>query len=77
MSQHQLIRLRLAISPERFLAYYRGSVKTVLARALDGRTVSFPAQVLQPYVTHDGVSGEFDLEIDHNNRFVRLSRVSG
>lgn len=75
MEQHQHIRLKLVISPDRFLAYYKGAVKSVVARAHDGRTVSFPAHVLQPFVSHDGISGEFELVIDANNRFVRLSRV--
>ena len=69
------IRFRLNMSSQKFLAYYRGAVSVVEATAEDGRKVQFPANVLRPFVTHDGVSGLFALVHDEQNRFVEMKRV--
>lgn len=69
------IRFRLDISPERYVSYYQGAVRNVLATSVDGRRVQFPADRLRPFVTHDGVRGEFVLEFDADNRFVGMRRI--
>lgn len=69
------VRFHLAISPERYRAYYQGAVRQVIATGHDGRRVQFPADRLRPFVTHDGVRGEFELEFDANHKFVALRRV--
>lgn len=69
------IRFRLNISPEQYLSYYQGAVRNVIATSSDGRRVQFPADRLRPFVTHDGVRGEFVLEFDADNRFVALRRL--
>lgn len=69
------IRFRLSISSQEFLKYYRGTASDVEARAMDGRTVRFPASTLRPFVTCDGVEGVFALVYDERNRFVEMKRV--
>jgi hypothetical protein len=69
------IRFRLNMSSQTFLAYYRGTASEVEARAVDGRTVRFPANILRPFVTHDGVAGLFALVYDEQNKFVEMKRV--
>jgi len=69
------IRFRLDISPESYLAYYQGAARSVIATGRDGRRIQFPADRLRPFVTHDGVRGEFELEFDANNKFVAMRRV--
>ncbi len=69
------IRFRLDISPERYLSFYQGAARNVLATSVDGRRVQFPAERLRPFVTREGVRGEFVLEFDADNRFVGLRRV--
>ena len=70
----QLI-VSLDISAEDYLRYYQGSARTVLARSRDGRTVSFPASLLQRMVTREGVHGEFVLRYDEHNRFISIDRL--
>lgn len=69
------IRFFLEITPEKYLAYYQGRVRDVVATGVDGRTVRFPAQVLRPYLTHGGIRGEFVLRFDADNRFLEIRRV--
>jgi hypothetical protein len=54
---------------------YQGVVKDVVTRAVDGRTVRFPAHILRPFVTHDGVSGRFQIIFDDNHRFQTIKRL--
>lgn len=72
----QTIRLQITIPANDYLAYYRGDVDTVVARANDGRVIRFPADVLRPVLTHKGIDGEFLLKIDENDKFVSLTPVA-
>ena len=72
----QEIRFRLSLTAAEFLAFYQGAAREVVATALDGRTVRFPAAVLRPYVLHNGVQGVFALRYDDHNKFTELVRIS-
>lgn len=67
--------LELHITADQMLGYYRGAVRTVVARATNGQTVQFPASVLQKHVTADGIHGRFRMEFDENHKFLRLEPV--
>ena len=67
----------LSIPADRFAAYYRGRVRQVQVRSGDGRLVRFPARALQPFLSHTGIEGEFELTFDQDNRLVALRRVDG
>ena len=70
----QTVTIRLNISPERFQAYYQGVVEYVVATASDGRTVQFPARVLRPFLSHQGVHGTFEITFDANLKFQAIRR---
>lgn len=70
-----IMRFSLAISSERYLAWYAGAASAVQVRADDGRTLRFPAAELRPFVTHDGIRGRFEIEFDDNHRLVGLRRL--
>ena len=72
----QEICFRLNLTTTEFLAFYQGTAREVVAHAVDGRTVRFPAAVLRPYVLHDGVRGMFALRYDGQNKFTGLVRIS-
>lgn len=72
----QEIRFRLNLTAAQFLAFYQGSAREVVALALDGRTLRFPASVLRPHVLHCGVQGVFALRYDAHNKFTGLVRIS-
>jgi len=48
----------------------------VAAETIDGKTVHFPANILRPFVTHDGVQGTFAIYFDDNNKFKDIKRLS-
>lgn len=68
------VRFKLNISPEQYQHYYSGQVQSIQVTALDGRQVRFPASALQAYLSHSGIRGEFVLEYDENNKFIRLTQ---
>ena len=63
------------ISAEEYLAHYQGIAKDVLAHDLEGRVVKFPSNILQKFVTHDGIHGNFAIFFDENNKFHHIDRV--
>jgi hypothetical protein len=71
----QRVTVRLDISPERFQAYYQGVVEHVVATASDGRTVRFPARVLRPFFSYQGVQGTFEITCDSNMKFQSIRRT--
>lgn len=71
----QAVIVDLAIGADEFERWYCGAAKEVLARAVDGRKVRFPAAILRPYITHAGIYGRFRILFDDNNRFSRIDRI--
>jgi hypothetical protein len=68
-------RFYLHIPAEDYLAYYQGAVKYVMVTAHDGSSVQFSAHLLRPFVSHEGVHGEFVMRYDEHHKLVGLERV--
>jgi hypothetical protein len=71
----QTVTVRLEISPERFQAYYQGVVEYVVARSTDGRTIQFPARVLRPFISYQGIQGTFEITFDASMKFQSIRRA--
>jgi len=71
----QRIVVDLAISALDYQHFYSGRIRQVVAHTADGRTVRFPANILQKVVGHDGVYGRFAIEFDEQGRFQRIVRL--
>ena len=71
----QEVRFKLQLTAEQYQNYYAGRVKFVQVQSYDGRTVRFPANQLQTFLTHDGIEGEFILQFDEMNKFVALKKL--
>ena len=65
----------LRIPPGRYLDYYRGTIRHVVARCTSGQNVQFPASLLQKFVTKDGIQGDFVLICDEQNKGADLQRL--
>ena len=71
-----IIRFQLNISNEEFLNVYTGAAHAVLVVADDGKRIQIPANNFRRFVTATGLQGRFELELDRNNRLIKLARVS-
>jgi len=67
---------RLNISQADCLQYYRGVARSVVVTSEDGRTVSFPANVLRRFLGQEGIQGTFVMRYDENNRFAGMERLA-
>ena len=65
----------LIVSATEYERYYQGDARAVVVTAEDGRTLRFPANALQRFVTHDGVAGRFEIEFDEMNKMTSIERV--
>jgi hypothetical protein len=66
---------QLRISPEEYLNYYRGIVRHVVVRAENGKTVQFPASLLQRFITPEGIHGRFALNCDQDHKHPELQKL--
>ncbi len=57
------------------MSYYRGAVRNVQVKAEEGVSVRFPAQILRPYLTHEGIVGRFVLRYGADNRFIAIEKI--
>ena len=64
----------IKISPDDMMLWYTGSTNVVEARALDGRVVHFPANILRPFVTRYGVSGLFKITYSAAGKYLNIER---
>ncbi len=71
----QEVILQLSISTAEYLKVYRGQARVVTARALDGRRVRFPADILKPYITRQGIDGIFVISFDDAGKFRSVRQV--
>ncbi|MEO0997433.1 MAG: DUF2835 domain-containing protein [Pseudomonadota bacterium] len=74
-ARNRTLEFDLAISADEFHKLYRGTASQVLARAVSGETVRFPARVLRHAVTREGIHGRYRIVFDTDNRFVALERL--
>ncbi len=76
MTSIETLTVDLVIDPEDYRRYYEGAARSVVARALDGRTVRFPASLLRPFLLADGIHGRFRIRCDAAGKLVSIDRLS-
>ncbi len=70
------VTVRLGIDVRQYESYYSGYVKDVVATSVDGRTIRFPANILQPFVTHKGIHGVFELQYGGDGKLIRIIQLN-
>jgi len=68
--------IQLDITTAEFQHYYAKNINSVIATSHNGQRVQFPANVLQPFVTHSGIQGNFKLIIDKNSKFKSIKQLN-
>ena len=71
------LRFHIVISYDEYEKYYQGVARNVRVRTDNGQVIVFPANRLQPFLTHDGINGYFEIVFDENNKFLQLNKLSG
>lgn len=68
-------QINIRITAEEYLKSYSGPITDVVARSVDGRNIRFPAKILRPYVTHEGINGCFVIYVASDHRFERIEKI--
>jgi len=69
------IRFHIHIESDEYLRYYQGLADKVRLVADNGQVVMFPANRLKPFLTHDGITGHFEMQFDQNNKFISIRQL--
>lgn len=69
------IVMNIRIPADECQRLYQGVARNVAAQSIDGRRIQFPAMILRPYITHQGVNGRFRLIFDELNRFKAIEKI--
>jgi len=72
----QSILVDLRISSEKYMMLYQGVAQNVYAQSLDGRSVQFPAKILQPFLLRDGINGRFRITFDNQGKYQGIEKLS-
>ena len=67
----------LTITADEYLKVYKGSGKNVYAQDIHGRSVQFPAKILQPFVTRTGIAGLFEITVDRHGKYQSIRLLNG
>ena len=70
------VRVSLGIPADEYLRIYQGSARFILATSTEGKRIRFPANILQPFVTREGIYGRFSIICDEQHRFKEIVRES-
>jgi len=65
----------ITISAAEYLKHYQVPNAQVSTHSRDGRSVTFPANILQPFVLHEGVRGSFQITVDSQGKFKAIVRL--
>lgn len=70
------LHLDIRLPAEEFLRVYQGTANRVLLYSREGKSVSLPAGRLQPFLTHEGIYGSFELTFDTQGTFIALRKLA-
>ena len=65
----------LSISADEYVKLYQGTARSVYTETLEGRSIRFPANILQPFITREGIRGTFAIYFDRDNRFKKIEAI--
>jgi hypothetical protein len=71
----QQVIVDIHISTDEYIKYYQWPGTQVHCRARDGRSVSFPASLLQRFLLHNGIRGSFVISFDGQGKFSSIKRL--
>ena len=65
----------LSVSYEAFLPYYQGVVDEVQVRDYQGRVLHINGKYFRPYLTPQGINGQFKLTLNSDGSFKSLNKL--
>ncbi len=75
MPKNHFIKFSLKLTADQYLRVYQGTAKRISVIAENSQRIEFPAQNIRKFLTHDGISGLFEMELTCNNKFVAIKKI--
>lgn len=69
------VSVDIRLPADEYLRFYKGSAKSILVKSREGIRVKFPAELLRPYVTIDGIFGAFIISFDSANKIKGIRKM--
>ena len=63
------------LNSEQVLGYYKGQKNAVRTHTEDGQSLSIPFNILLDFVTHDGISGTFEVSFKGDGKFQKIRKI--
>ncbi|MBR9727855.1 DUF2835 family protein [Shewanella intestini] len=63
------------ISYDKYLYYYKGYADKIEVRDITGQYLHVNAKYFKPYLTRNGINGQFRLLVDAKGNFISLDKV--
>ena len=64
----------MKLSKEKYEQFYKGTVHNIVVMTHQGVSLQFPASAVRSFVTNEGISGNFMITMDANNKLVSLKK---
>jgi len=74
--QPESVIVDVVIHKDDWLRVYEGTAQRVYTTARDGRSVIFPARILQPWMDHEGIHGTFLISYNAEGKFNSVHKVA-
>jgi hypothetical protein len=69
------VLIDIFISADEYIKQYQFSGAVVSTRSRDGRSVQFPANILQRFISHTGINGSFRIQFDDSGKFIQIEKL--
>lgn len=68
-------RFAMRLSYQEFYPFYLGKIKQIIVRTEQGLRLQLPAERFRPFLTSQGIQGQFELIINENNKIESLIQL--
>jgi len=72
---HTHFTFSMKLSNDEYQSYYRGIARNIIVMTHQGVSVKFPASAMRSFVTNEGISGNFIITMDSDNKLVSLQSI--
>jgi len=69
------MQFHLTIGYDKYLMVYQGHADSIVTTATDGQKVQFPAEIVKPYLTRNGIHGFFEITFNRQNKFQSIKKI--
>ena len=74
--QNRKMRFSLNISADEVMKYYQGRANALVTNTDRGVSLRLPVKNFRPFVDENGLKGQFEIELNEENKLVSLKKLN-